>query len=466
MNKRLALKRTVSFVTALLILCSLTISLFSCGDPVTKDDLVGNIASTVENDRYNYDYVTLYLYDWQFPSFDTKKLSWVEQKFIQYYNVTEGMPETLDHAVMTAEKFLEKYYDTIDLLDVTAVTDALITSYIEVIGDPYSLYRTPDESADFSQSMSGHFGGIGVAVEYDHVNNTVLVISVTDGGPAHGAGILPGDYIVGADGNRIEDVGYDNMLDYVRGIIGTEVTITVKRGEAEHSYTMVRTAIENQSVQYAVTEDNIGYIRITQFDDSTINQFKEAVDAIEEAGAKGVVFDLRNNHGGAVNSVVAVMSYILPTGKTILSYQYKNQPEKVLTAHNDGINEETGEVIDHILDIPMTVVCNQYTASAAEIFTSVIRDYRNEGLIDAVIVGKNTYKKGVIQTTFVYYEDETLISITTAYYQPPSGENYHGIGIAPDVDVSLPELKEGETYVEDTQLAAALEELDKLINDN
>ena len=113
----------------------------------------------------------------------------------------------------------------------------------------------------------------------------------------------------------------------------------------------------------------------------------------------------------------------------------------------------------------MVVLCNQYSASAAEIFTSVIRDHRNDGVLDAKIVGTTTYKKGIMQTSFQHPDDGSLLTITVAYYNPPSGENYHGIGITPDVEVHLPELKEGETTVEDTQLARGKEELKKLINE-
>jgi carboxyl-terminal processing protease len=187
---------------------------------------------------------------------------------------------------------------------------------------------------------------------------------------------------------------------------------------------------------------------------------------MKENGAVGVVFDLRSNPGGLLDSVIDMLSYILPTGKVLLSYQYKGKSPVFKVTKADGINQQTGEAIDSTLDLPMVVLCNEYSASAAEIFTSVIRDYRNDGLLDAKIVGKTTYKKGIMQASFQHPDDGSLLTITVAYYNPPSGENYHGIGITPDLTVDLPEIKEGETSVEDTQLKAGIEELKKLINEN
>ena len=465
MKKHYALRKTVSFVTAILILLSVALSLFSCQREATKEQLLENVAATVEKDRFEHDYVTLYLYDWNFPSFDTKKLSWVEQMFGRYYNLKEGMPQTLDHAVKTAQHFLDNYYDDIDRYDVTAVTDALVTSYVDVIGDPYSVYRTPTEGDDYTQSLSGQFGGVGVTVEYDHTKKTVMIISVNENSPASSVGLLAGDYIIGVDDKKIEDIGYDRIVDHIRGKVGTDVTVTVKRDDKELSFTMTRATIEDRTVSYAIGDDGIGYIRISGFNESTTGQFKAAVDAVEAAEVRGIVFDLRSNPGGLVDVVAAMLSYLLPTGKTVVSYQFKNMPLIEVKTQDDGVDEKTNEPIDHKIDVPMAVICDEYTASAAEIFTSVVRDYRGTEMPEAVIVGKTTYKKGIMQSS-LKYEDDSIITITVAYYNPPSGVNYHGTGVVPDVEVSLPELKEGETSVEDTQYKTAIEELKKLLDAN
>ncbi len=462
MKKRGLLSLSVFFVTLILLLCCLSSCFNSPFANLTKEEIQENISASEGKESTN-EYVYEYLYEWGLPSFDTEKLGLVEQLFDKYYNIKTGLPETRDHAVMCAESFLETYYDTIDITDATAVTDVLVTLYVDLIGDPYSVYRTPDESNQYEADLSGEFGGIGVTVEYDHQKKTVMISSVHIGGSAEKAGMAVGDYIIGVDGRSIDELGYDKMVNDIRGKIGTAVTVKVKRGEAELEFTMERSLVKEQSVTYSLDENGIGYIRVTQFIGVTFSQFREAVDHMTENGAKGIIFDMRSNPGGLVTSVTDMMSYLLPTGKTVLSYEYKNAPTEIIKTHQD--KNASGESFDSVIDIPMVVLCNEYSASAAEIFTSVIRDYRNEGLLNATIVGTTTYKKGIMQGSFDF-SDGSMITVTVAYYNPPSGVNYHGIGITPDVYVELPELKEGETSVEDTQLKSGIEELEKLINAN
>ncbi len=477
MKKICLFKKIVSFVTLTVLVLSLSLPLFSCtdgsselpkfnfGDSVlSKEEIQNNINKDKEKNADRNDYVTEYLYEWGFPAFKTEKLAWAEQLFDRYYNMKSGLPGTLEHSVLTAEHFLENYYDDIDRTDITAVTDAVITSYVEVIGDPYSVYRTPVESEDYDADLSGEFGGIGVTVEYNHQEKTVMVSATHIGGPAEAAGIAVGDYIIGVDGKTIDELGYDSLVDHIRGKIGTSVTVKVKRGDKELEFTMERALVKEQSVTYSLDENKIGYIRVTQFIKVTFPQFREAMDYMKENGAKGIIFDMRSNPGGLVDSIVDMASYLLPTGKTVISYEYKNLPTVVLKTEDD--KKENGETFDSVLDLPVVVLCNEYSASAAEIFTSVIRDYRDEGLFNATIVGTTTYKKGIMQGSFLYNPDGSQVTITVAYYNPPSGVNYHGIGVEPDVYVELPELKEGETSVEDTQLKAGIEELNKLINAN
>ncbi len=466
MNKKF-LSIAVSFVILIILTLSIVAGIHSCSAPdLSKDEILENINESIESGKENNKFVAEYLYEWGLPEFDLEKLYWVEQLFATFYNIKSGMPAVKDHAVSSAMHFLDNYYDNIDRDNENAVTDAIITSYVDVIGDPYSVYRTPDESEEYSGNLSGEFGGIGVTVEYDHQKKTVMISSVHIGGSAEAAGLAVGDFIIGVNGESIDDIGYDRLVDNIRGKVGTEVTVKIKRGESELDFTMMRALVKEQSVSYSLDESGIGYIRVTQFIGVTFSQFKEAIDYMRANGAVGVIFDMRSNPGGLVTSVTDMMSYILPTGKTVLSYEYKNRPLEVIKTTDDAPGDGDEPPYDSVLDLPMVVLCNEYTASAAEIFTSVIRDYRDEGLLNAKIVGTTTYKKGIMQGSFVYNPDGSQVTITVAYYNPPSGVNYHGIGITPDVYVELPELKEGETSVEDTQLKTGIEELKKLINAN
>ena len=448
---------------ALALTVILVFSLFSClpgKAPTSKAEIEANIAESVRENTKNYKYVGYYLDLWDMPEFDTYKfMTWAENVFKAYYNFEGGLGDTFTHAVQTAEHFLENYYDEIDLTDKGAVTDALIASYVYVIGDPYSVYRTPDEYEDFDEDMSGRFGGIGVVVEYNHTDETIRVSSVNIDSPAEAAGFRVGDYIIAVDGESVADIGYMNAVYKIRGEIGTEIDITVLRGDREIVLTAIRAEVVEKTVAYEITEDGYGYIIVNQFKDNTYLQFVEAIDYMEAEGVPGIIFDMRGNPGGYLHTVVAMVSYLVPTGVDIVSYQFKNKSPVVIKSE-DYQHPVTKIVADHTLSVPVVVLCNEYTASAGEIFTAAMRDYNDEGIITASIVGKTTYGKGVMQSTYVYSAaDESSITLTTAYYNPPCGINYHGVGVSPDDGLEI-----DNTEDEDLQLEAAVAELENLIN--
>ncbi len=431
-----------------------------------KKQLINDaISESLENGLDTRTRVFNYLVDWGFPSFDTAKVRWAEQVFLNHYNYNHGTDlsfnynygDVLPLAAAVAQRFLDEYCDIIDTTDIAAVTTAVIDSYLDVSGDPYAVYRLPEANDDFQSDMSGEFGGIGVILEYDHQNETVMVSTVFENSPAHIAGLKFGDYIYAVDGTLLSDMGYLNTTYKIRGEIGTEVKITVLRDGELITLTAIRNTVVEKSVNYKLLDGGIAYVEITTFKANTLDQFKEAVDALVAGGAVGIVFDLRNNTGGYLDTVAKMLSYLLPSGKSIVTYQVKNGTKYNLTTSADGYTE-TGEVIDSVIDLPMAVICNGYTASAAEIFTSVIRDYRNTRLLDAVIVGEVTFGKGIMQASSKYTDGST-ITLTTAYYLPPLGVSYHGIGITPDVIVE-------PTDDVDNQLDAAISNLKTLLNDN
>jgi carboxyl-terminal processing protease len=286
------------------------------------------------------------------------------------------------------------------------------------------------------------------------------MISQVYDGPAKDAGMKVGDYIVGVDGKTFEEMGgYQNVIYFVRGDVGTEVTVTVNRNGNLIDITMTRALVEDKSVSYELLDGGYGYIAITQFNDNTAKQFREAVEALEDLGACGYIFDVRLNGGGYVHSVVEILSYILPSGKVVISYQYKGEPKRYQYTSVDILPEDEGGRGDHVIDLPMVVLCDEYTASAAEIFVSCLRDYDGvvADFIDVTIVGQNTFGKGIMQGSVSYPPDNSYVTLTVSYYNPPSGINYHGVGIMPDVLVEL-------TETEDTQLAEAIKQMEILLN--
>lgn len=416
-----------------------------------KNEIQGNIDSTEEPKEFEY--VSEYLRDWGMPVFDTIKFQFFESCFIQLYNLN-AMPDTLTHAKETARIFLDEHYDVINKNNKSEVTNTLLACYISVLGDPYSMYRPPVETEDFMTDMSGKFGGIGVMVEYNDLDESIMVNTVYPESPAERAGVKVGDFIYAVDGKTVEELGYTKAVNYVRGEIGTDVTLTLLRDGELVTVTATRAEVEEINVSYTIIPDtSLGYVQIVSFKDNTFPQFKEAIDELVTKGVEGIVFDLRGNPGGYVDSVISVISYLIPDGHVVMSYQYKGKDTVTLFADDAG--EE-----DHVVNLPFTVICNEYTASAGEIFTAAMRDYRDIGIIDATIVGTNTYGKGIMQNTYYYPFDKSTVTLTVAYYNPPCGTNYHGTGVQPDRAV---ELDEGG---EDNQLSAAIEELKKLVNDN
>lgn len=459
-------------LTLIVLILSFTVSVFvGCKEDRTmasKEAIAESIESVTERDA-GYQYVHLYLSDMGIANFSVSKMLWAEIRFQAYFNLESGLPKTNEHARLTAERFISDYYDKINVADSGAVTDALITCYVDVIGDQYSIYRTPVEHTAYDDDMSGEFGGVGVVIEYDHENATLLVTSVYIDSPAEGAGVQPGDYIIGVDGKSLEEIGYLNAVYYVRGEIGTDVTLTVKRGDATLDLTMKRAKVAETTVDYEILENDIGLVQIIGFKANTFDQFVEAIDELEKNKVKGIIFDLRGNPGGFVDTVCNMVSYLLPNDKTIVSYQYKGSETTVLQSQTDihptkkDPNDPSKPLAsDHYLTIPMVVICDELTASAGELFTAALRDHSASGLINATIVGHKTFGKGIMQTSWTYY-DGSSITMTIAYYNPPSGKNYHGIGITPDKIVDN-EVIDGSLV--DKQLEAAIDAMNSLIKAN
>ena len=449
---------TVRLIALLIVLSIALSSLFSCTwfDYVakSKEEISENIASSISSGGSGKEYVTEYFREWGMPSFDTFKSYSIEIYFDTYYNYGDGtLPSVLSHAKEAAELFLDHFYDNINRKDLNEVTDALITCYVAALDDPYAVYRPAEDTDQYFEDMTGKFGGIGVVVEYNYEENSILVSNVYQNSPAELAGVLEGDYIYAVEGKTIDEVGIDNALNLIRGEKGTSVDLTFKRGDELITLSIMRDTVEEINASYKYDEETgLGYIEIVSFKGNTFEQFKKSVDALEALGAKGIVFDLRNNPGGYLYSVVDVISYLIPTGHKIVSFRYKNSPTEELFSEDDD-----GK--DHRLDIPFVVLCNEHTASAGEIFTAALRDYTVEGILKGKTVGVNTYGKGIMQNTFSYPLDGSSVTMTVAYYDPPCGVNYHGVGVVPDVVVELGD--EG-----DNQLEIAYETLKSLINNN
>ena len=427
-----------TLIVFVLLILSFTSCTRSAGSDTiySKETLTENVTRGTAS---TYDFVWQYLDEWDFPSFTSSKLKSIEVTFRSHFY--KEVPKAKELAPIVALAFLDGYYDLVDLTDKEKVTDAIIDSYVSSLGDRYSVYRTKDEYKDYSSGMSGNYTGIGIVVTKND-DGLIHINSVNEGGSAYDEGLKAGDLITSVDGIPVLERGYEDSINAIAGEEGTTVTLIVDREGESISFTLTRRRLVENSVTYSL-ENGIGYIKISSFKSNTDEQFIEAVDYMERNGAKAVIYDLRNNTGGYLSSVLNALDYVAPKGTTLASFS------------NDYDNDEVSKSAHSFL-IPSVVICNEMTASAGELFTAGIRDLASMGYLDATLVGTKTFGKGIMQSTYTL-SDGSTITLTVAYYMPPSGINYHEVGITPDVVIERS--KEG-----DAQLDAAKAAIESLLN--
>ena len=407
-----------------------------------KDEITNKIEDFEEKES-EYEYVSSYLKRYGIGNINAYKINEAETKFSTYYY--KDLPDKQTMAKTITNLFLEYFYDKIDLNDKEAVTDAVLQCYVYALEDPYAYYRTPKEFLDYTEDLEGGDDFVGIGIQFDR--NTLEIIMVYKDSGAYDAGIRAKDVLYGVGDKTSDDTDVDTLLNMIAGEAGTSVKIKVKRDGEVLEFDVMRRVLATKTVSYEMLDDGVGYIYVTQFLGSTAQEFIEAVDYCTEMNASSIVIDLRYNPGGLVSSAVSMIDYLVPDaeGRKIVSYNYAEYEQAFYTS--DG----------HSVDVPIAIICNEYSASASEIFTGAIRDFRNEGLIEAVIVGDTTYGKGIVQTSFNLY-DGSALTFTISYFYPPSGVNFHDVGITPDFVAE-------ESYEEDVPLKVAIEKVLLLIEE-
>ena len=293
--------------------------------------------------------------------------------------------------------------------------EGLYRGLLESLDDPYAVYYTPEEYAKLENEMQGDYSGIGVANDWDQVTHEVIITEVYPDSPAERAGLQKGDQILSADGILAADYDMEAFSELILGEKGTQVELGILRGEEELTFTLTRDDITLRSVTHQMTEDGIGYLRMSQFILPTYTEFTEALAEMQSNGMKGLMIDLRGNLGGLVDSAVDILDDILPEGMVVHTEDKYGNGQAYCS---DG---------EHCIKIPIVVLVDGDTASAAEIFTAAIRDFQY-----GTIVGTTTYGKGIVQST-IPLDDGSAVKLTTETYYPPSGKSFHGVGITPDV---------------------------------
>ncbi|MFI3226719.1 MAG: S41 family peptidase, partial [Clostridia bacterium] len=311
-------------------------------------------------------------------------------------------------------------------------------------GDKWSYYLSAEEYQEYIEDNNANLVGIGVSVVYSASEQAMLVTGVYDDSPASEAGIQKLDYIVSVDLQDVAEIGYTESLNLVSGEKGSMVEIEIVRDGINQFLTVQRDEVTKVSVTYEMIDDNIAYIKISHFETETANQFTELVNLALEEGAEAFVFDVRNNTGGYLTKLVECLDILLPEGN-VISTVSKAGNEEVYTSDSE------------MLDMPITVLVNASSYSAAEFFAAAIQDY---GV--GTIVGQATTGKGYTQSP-VQMSDGSAIILSTNKYYTPNGNNLADIGVIPDIEIELTDEQTANFFFltsdTDPQIKAAVEQV-------
>ncbi|NLY20863.1 MAG: S41 family peptidase [Tissierellia bacterium] len=332
-------------------------------------------------------------------------------------------------------------------VDEQKLDDGIYKGIVASLGDPYSNYWTKEEYEALDDDLAGILYGIGVQITMNDRGEVEIIAPIKDS-PSEEIGIISGDIIQAVDDELVGDKTLTEVTEMIKGELGTKVKVTIRRTDEDNSelldFEVVRAKINLESVHYEPLEGDMAYINISSFSLQTGNEFRKVLADVQENNSKGIILDLRSNPGGSLSACVDVADQILGEGKI------------VYTERRDGTQDDMYYSDPHMNDLPMVVLINQGSASASEIVAGAIRDHKR-----ALLIGENTYGKGIVQT-MQRLKDGAGISLTISEYYLPNGESIHKKGVAPDIEVVLNEgvKRIGLTNIEeDNQLQYAIEEL-------
>ncbi len=338
---------------------------------------------------------------------------------------------------------LDKYYLNTDELTKEEMIEGIFAGYVNTVGDPYTVYYTPEEYDSVMEDMYGTYYGVGALLSQDPDTGIITIVKPFKGYSAEQAGIRKDDQLFKVGDMEVTGLDLSYVVTFVKGEEGTTVDVTVYRPSTEEylDFTLTRTKVEVPTVEYEMLDNGIGYIQLTEFDDVSYQQVSDALADLQSQNMRGLIFDLRDNPGGLVSSVCDIADIFLPSG-IIVYTQDKN---------GNGSTEYADD--QEVLDIPMVILVNGSSASASEIFAGAMKDYKW-----ATIVGTQTFGKGIVQM-FYSLGDGSAMKVTVSKYFSPNGINIHGTGITPDIEIE----DDLETTDVDEQMEKAVEEVERLI---
>ncbi len=347
-----------------------------------------------------------------------------------------------DTKLLELEKIIDQRF--IGEADMDQARDAAAQAMVKAIGDRWSYYIPAEDYAAYRENKDNAFVGIGITISAREDGTGFDIVSVEPGGSAQESGILPGDILVDAAGQSVLEMDAEGVKTLIRGKAGTKVTVAVLREEEKLTFSLERREIRVEVASGQMLSDRTGYIKIANFNSNCAAETIAAVETLVEQGAKGLIFDVRNNPGGYVDEMIEILNYLLPEGVLFRDLNYMGVTSE---KHSD----------ERCLELPMAVLMNGNSYSAAEFFAAVLKEYQW-----ASLVGENTTGKGHYQVTF-RLSDGSAVNLSTGKYFTPNGVNLtEAGGLIPDVTVEVDEDMAALIYAqaldpsEDPQIQAAL----------
>ena len=347
------------------------------------------------------------------------------------------------------QEIIETYF--IDDYDEDTLADGAASGMVDATGDEWSYYLSADEVAAYEESMANAYVGVGITITEDAEAGGMRVEEVAAGGPAEEAGIRVGDLLLAVEGEDVLTLGIDGTRNLVRGEEGTRVNMHFSRNGTEYDVSVERRSIETPAVTGELLDENIGYIKIDNFDERSAAETIAFVKDLIGQGAEALLFDVRFNPGGYADELVKVLDYLLPEGDLFRSVDYAGR-------------EEVDTSDASCVELPMAVLVNEDSYSAAEFFAAALQEYEW-----ATIVGSQTYGKGNFQTAF-YLSDGSMVNLSIGKYYTPGGKSLSETGVTPDVVVDLDDEQYALLYynaleqADDPQFQAAIDTLTQKIS--
>ena len=352
----------------------------------------------------------------------------------------ESIYDKIDLFGEVLDKINNEYVDEVNQSD---AMDAAINGVLQSL-DPYSAYMSPESFIEMETETSGKFGGLGIEVGMEF--GVVKVITPMDGSPAEREGVKAGDYIVKINETQVQGKTLLEAVELMRGPVGSSLEITVRRKGVKKAlvFEIVREIIEVKSVKSKIIDENVGYIRLTSFNENSSKQIKDKIKNFKRNKINKYVLDLRNNPGGLLSQAVKISDFFLNNGEIVSTKSRKSsENRKYFAKKGDIINGET-----------LIVLINYGSASASEIVAGALKEHKR-----AIVIGENSYGKGSVQS-IIQLKNKGAIRLTISKYYLPSGKSISGTGIVPDIEV----LESSDDFRIDTKTDNQLDFAIKLLN--